>query len=151
MPRIFLVSNANIKQIYSVDQAVGPGCANRREDVLLVQLFLSAAMESHNGKSFRPPGQQPIKIDGSFGRQTQAYIKFFEEESNRQFPQHLLSTDGRIDPVPPNSGGMGSVSGKEYKIVALNTVYRNRRGPAMHSDIRLDPLYPAALNQSLYV
>lgn len=40
MARIYLTSTF-LKMIYTTDQAVGTGCPNKRDDVLLVQFFLS--------------------------------------------------------------------------------------------------------------
>lgn len=151
MPRVFLFNDPNMKIVYSVEQAVGQGCANRREDVLLVQLFLRVAMENRNGRSFNPPGESPIKIDGVFGKQTKNYIKFFEEELNRQSPGAGVNKDGRIDPMSPSSGGLGSTAGITFKIARLNFEHLTRRGIEIHNDIKRDPLYPTALNPSLYV
>ena len=152
MARVFLIKKP-MKVLYSVEQSVGQGCANRRDDVYLVQFFLRAAMEPspETGTGFIPPGQQPIAIDGSFGPQTNAYIRFFEQEVVRLNPATHLSQDGRIDPVPPNSGGYSATSGNIYKIYALNLAYFRRRGLQRHSEIGSDPLYPIALNPSLYV
>lgn len=152
MARVFLI-NKPMKVLYSVEQPVGQGCANRRDDVCLVQFFLRAAMEPspETGTGFIPPGQQPISIDGSFGPQTNAYIKFFEEEVKRLNPATHILLDGRVDPVPPNSGGYSAASGNIYKIYALNLAYFRRRGLQKHLEIGSDPVYPTALNPSLYV
>jgi hypothetical protein len=53
MARIYLVQNQPAdywtKVFYTVDQAVGPGCPNRRDDVLLVQYFLRVARDDAPG------------------------------------------------------------------------------------------------------
>lgn len=151
MPRVFLIKKPE-KVLYSVEQSVGQGGANRQADVLLVQMFLRVAMEPSpdTGTSFIPPGQQPITIDGSYGPQTHAYIKFFEQEVVRLNPATHMTQDGRIDPVPPNSNGF-SASGNIFKMNALNIAYFRRRGLQRHLDISGDPLYPTGLNPSLYV
>ena len=80
MARVLLptVRASGIAVMYSVDQAVGSGGANRRDDVLLVQFFLLIARDSdaRGNQGFTPPGQQTIKTDGVFGPETAAYIKF---------------------------------------------------------------------------
>lgn len=152
MARVFFI-NKPMKVIYSVEQSVGQGCANRRDDVYLVQFFLRIAMEPapETGVGFIPPGQKPIVIDGSFGPQTNAYIRFFEKEVKRLNPSAHILQDGRIDPVPPNSGGYSATNGSIYKIYALNLAYFRRRGLQRHLELCGDPLYPNALNPSLYV
>ena len=74
MARVFLptVRASGIAVMYSVDQAVGFGGANRRDDVLLVQFFLLIARDSdaRGNQGFTPPGQQTIKTDGVFGPET---------------------------------------------------------------------------------
>jgi hypothetical protein len=51
-------------------------------------------------KGFTPPGQQTIKTDGVFGPQTAAYIKFFQEDTNRRISVGgAFLADRRIDPL----------------------------------------------------
>jgi hypothetical protein len=140
-----------MRHVYTVEQAVGIGGANRRDDVLLVQFFLKVAMlDSPNSKPYIPPGEQPISIDGSCGPQTCRYIKFYQEEGNRRNPGVKTTTEGRIDPV---AGGSltSSISHTFYTILALNVSYKDRRGKDLHEDISKDPLFPAELAKSLYV
>lgn len=150
MPRVFLFNDANMKVVYSVDQSVGQGGSNRKDDVMLVQFFLRVAMEVRLGKGFNPPGERPITIDGSFGKQTNTYIKFFEEENNRQQPGSM-SKDGKIEPMSPSSGGRGGVTGVVFKIARLNFEHLLRRTPAIHNDIKLSQLFPSELLPSIYV
>lgn len=150
MPRVFLFNEA-MQVVYSVDQTVGQGAANLREDVLLVQFFLRVLMEDRNGESFRPPGERPITIDGAFGKQTNTYIKFFEEQLTRFNPGNPVVKDGKIEPMSPGSGGLGTVTGAVFKIGRLNFEHLKRRGFAIHNDVKKDPLFPPALLPSLYV
>jgi hypothetical protein len=154
MARVYLVSNhSRLKLSYTVDAAVGPGCPNRRDDVLLVQFLLRVAMEDipgRPGSGYRPPGQAPIAIDGLYGPMTLAYIQYFEEEGNRRNPTNQVTTDHRIDPVVGGQPG-GSLSQRLYKILALNLLYLDRRSLAVHADIKTDPLCPAELVTSLYI
>ena len=95
MARVFLVtpSGGTFTVLYSVDQVVGVGGLNRRDDILLVQFFLQVARDddARGNSGFIPPGEAPINIDGIFGRNTAAHIKFFQEESLRRVG------DGRVE------------------------------------------------------
>jgi hypothetical protein len=152
MARVYLLTKPKLTdRAYTVDQAVGQGCPNRRDDVLLVQFLLRVAREdAPDSPGYRPPGQPPIAIDGHFGPGTLAHLRFFEEEGNRRNPENPTVPDGRIDPVASGTP-VGSLSGKLYKIFALNVLYVKRRGAAVHADMRRDPLYPAELTKSLYI
>jgi len=154
MARVYLVSNhSRLKLSYIVIAAVGPGCPNRGDDVLLDQFLLRVAMEDvpgQPGSGYRPPGQAPITIDGFYGPTTMAYLQYFEEEGNRRNPTHPVTTDHRIDPVVGGQLG-GSFSQRLYKILTLNLLYVDRRSLAVHADIKTDPLCPAELITSLYI
>ena len=55
---------------YVVDRAVGEGCPNHRDDVLLVQFFL---------RNLVPADGPPLPINGFCGRETLVYIGYFAE------------------------------------------------------------------------
>jgi hypothetical protein len=136
--------------MYSVDQPVGNGGVNRRDDVLLVQFFLRVAQEedkASGGDRFQPPGERPITIDGAFGRQTANYIKFFQEESNRRAGG--IRADQRIDPM--NGSLRGSGSGSLFTMAALNFDYFDRQGKGFHSNISIDFRFPNELRKSLFI
>jgi hypothetical protein len=148
MARVLLLKNQQFDKVYVNDKTVGPAGANVRDDVCLVQYFLRVAMEdAKDSPGFKPPNEQPIKIDGFFGGQTARYIKFFQEEVNRR-RKGLLKADGNVD--SPRTGTMtSSISKTFYTIGALNAAYRNRRGDS--HDISSDPLYPQELDGSLFI
>lgn len=151
MARVFLVSSKDksIPTVFVVDQAVGSGCPNKRDDVLLVQHLLRVAWEdAPNSKGFRPPtDKEPLKADGAYGPTTQRFITFFQEEAKRRGANVLR--DHRVDPVASGasmSGGTHSF----YTIMALNAARNSRRG-ANIGDIGSDPGFPAELKKSFYV
>ena len=134
--------------LYDVDAAVGRAGANRRDDVLLIQFFLRIAMEdSPDSPGYRPPGEDPIAIDGAYGRQTQAYIDFFQKEAKKRNPDQLPLTDGKIDPLHTNF--RAGLEHQWHDIHALNRLYQKRRGP-VHENIAKDPLFPPELVRSFY-
>jgi peptidoglycan hydrolase-like protein with peptidoglycan-binding domain len=151
MARVYLVKSADpkIKVAYTVEQAVGSGGANRREDVLLVQHLLRIAWNDvPNSKGFRPPGEtQPLKADGIYGPTTAKFIKFFQEEAVRRGAN--CANDGRVDPVMTGKP-TGSISGTFYTILAMNAA-RNNRQIANQDDIALDPAFPGDLRKHLYI
>ena len=74
---------------YVVDRAVGPGRANQRDDVLLVQFFLRVLGPrpvEHTTESFLPPALQNLAIDGAFGTRTAEAIKVFQAQFNKTAP-----------------------------------------------------------------
>lgn len=149
MARVWLYGKSGMSVLYSVDAPVGAGCANRRDDVLLVQLFLRVARDTIGGcKGFVPPGRPEITVDGLNGPNTQAHLDFFLEETNRR--GNNLTRDGRVDPVLQGQQA-GSISGKLYTILALNKEYLFRHGSAKLADIRSGPYFPPELAKSLYV
>ena len=149
MARVYLVGNPTQRVLYTVDQAVGLGGGNRRDDVLLVQLFLRVLMEPGGSEApYVPPGRRPLAIDGVCGDDTLAYIRFYQEEAQRRFPQAPVP-DGRVDPMRSGSV-IASISHKVYMLVALNVGYREKRGD-LYLNIGSDPLFPAELRKSLYI
>lgn len=134
---------------YTVSSAVGAGCPNRREDVLLVQHLLRIAWKDGGGsKGFRPPGEmQPPAADGAYGPTTQKFINHFQKEAKARGANVLQ--DGRVDPVGITGGAQGSISGTFYTILALNAA-RNSRQPNQ-GDIKADPGFPAVLEPYFYI
>ena len=149
MARLYF-ANPPQKFLYTIEGAVGRGGENRRDDVLLVQLFLRVQMEEGGTEApYRPPGRNPLAIDGICGTDTMAYILYYQEEAKRRFPAVAPPPDGRVDPM--RSGTLfASITSKVYMIVSLNVGYREKRGD-MVLDIARDPLFPADLRKSFYI
>jgi hypothetical protein len=148
---MFLTGNPTQKVIYAVDQTVGRGGANRKDDVLLVQLLLRVQMEGGGSEPpYCPPGRRPLAIDGICGDDTLAYIRYFQDEAKRRFPGIAPPPDGKVDPMRAGAIFSG-ITHKLYMIVSLNIGYRERRGGDLYLDIGKDPLFPAALRQSFYI
>jgi hypothetical protein len=70
-----------------IQQSVGRGGHNRREDVAIVQQLLNARSEA---------GSRPLVVDGVYGPATQAAIDAYQRRVLPHGPQ-----DGRIDPLGP--------------------------------------------------
>lgn len=152
MARLYLI-NASLKLVYTIDLAVGNGCPNRRDDVLLVQFFLKVVSEGPQKSEFTPAGRGPMQTDGVWGPVSQAYLNQFiavPAKLNSQNPGAPLTQDGRVDPVV---GGRttGSLTGNVYTILALNTSYKNVRSVFALQDITTDPVFPQELRRSLKI
>jgi hypothetical protein len=149
MARVYLIT-ASLKLVYTIDQAVGNSCPNRRDDVLLVQFFLKVVSEGPQKSQFTPTGRGPMTTDGVWGSTSQAYLNQFISVNSAQNPGSPLTQDGRVDPVV---GGRvtGARTGHVYTILALNTSFRTVRGEAALQDITTDPLFPQELRPSLKI
>lgn len=149
MARIYLI-DSSMKLCYTVEQAVGTGCPNRRDDVLLVQFLLKIISEGPEKTKYTPPGKGPLKCDGLWGPTSQAYLNRYIVANTNANPNAPLTKDGRVDPVV---GGKftGAISGNLYTILALNNSYKNVRGAAAMQDLTTEPQFPGELRPSLKV
>jgi peptidoglycan hydrolase-like protein with peptidoglycan-binding domain len=135
MAKVILTTTGDI--FYTIEHAVGPGCPNRTDDVLLVQFFLKVILQTMKTIP-------PIGIDGVFGPQTRDAIKSFQDEINKLNPGSLRP-DGRID--PPTKGQLISTKSKNiYTIWALNDMIQ-KRGIALNSIVN-HPDFPVGLRNS---
>lgn len=101
--------------IYNLEQSVGIGATNAREDVRLVQELLRIAY----GK--RAEG---LAADGWIGPTTSAWIKRFQEDAAAAGNKVLI--DGRVDRA---LGAVSSVSKTVYGILLLN-IWAHEVAPA---------------------
>jgi hypothetical protein len=134
---------------YTVTRAVGIGCPNQREDVMLVQHLLRVAWNDGGGsKGFKPPGEaQALTADGAYGPRTQKFIDHFQKEAKARGAN--VKQDGRVDPVGVTGGPTGSISGTFYTILALNSARNSRQ--SNQADIKADPGFPAMLEPYFYI
>ena len=154
MARIYGIKNPNpgkIQMFYAIDQSVGIGCANVRDDVLLVQFFLRVIFENDNEISnpFFTAGPKGPAIDGMWGPKSAGFLKAWEQHLQKVAPG-VVKQDSRVDPIKSGST-VGSLTGSTYKICILNGRYGQLKGIPAHANISHDPLFPSALTQSLFV
>lgn len=136
--------------VYAVDQAVGTGCPNRREDVLLVQYFLKIASEGPQSNLYSLPGRPAMECDGLWGTNSQAYLNKYIAANSSANPNSPLTADGRVD-APVNGKLFGSKSGHLYTILALNASCMKALGPGQMNDLTNAPKFPAALRPSFKI
>ncbi|MBI2480783.1 MAG: hypothetical protein HYV60_19795 [Planctomycetia bacterium] len=102
---------------YNLDAAVGPGCANRRDDVVLVQFFLREAYKA-NPLAF--PGGPLVDINGKPDTATFTAIRCFQKAWGA-----IGTQDGQVDPATGKA--IASISKTQYTIVNLNLTFRGVR------------------------
>jgi hypothetical protein len=148
MARVYLFKRSGVmlNLLYTVDQAVGRGRPNQRDDVALVQFFVRRVLEGWNDI---PPGDGPLKIDGIFGDQTRRYIEYWQKGENERSPGWMIE-DGVVSPIADRSGEISGSGGKAYTMVTLNTNYSDRWGKVWHSNITIDPACPTHLLPSIF-
>ena len=142
-----------VRAVYFVDQAVGKGRTNRRDDVLLVQFFLKAMSGKKDPVSammMAPTGQTPLAVDGICGNQTVAYINHFQTVLNSGSKNPSVWKDGSIDPVPPGATH-GAIHQRVLSMILLNTMYAGFFGQEQHSRIHADPNFPSELLNRFFV
>jgi hypothetical protein len=157
MAHVLLVTNSPLLRVfYTIDEAVGSSCLNKRDDVMLVQLFLASLapkVDPDTKESFRAPDQGDLAVDGVCGPRTRAYISHFQGVMNRAagFVKFGTWQDGRVDPVPPGQGAYGPRHGQTYTMIHLNTSYASVFGTDRHSALGSDPNFPAALRTKFFI
>ena len=129
---------------YNIDNAVGPGCPNRRTDVMLVQFFLHQ-IYTHPRVTSKPAGPK-IQINGTCDAVTTAWIKHFQGDmKGRGKP---ISTDGRVDHAKGEQYSFSSTSHTGYTITFLNHNHCNRYRRE-HDYLEQHPLIPGELKVEL--
>jgi hypothetical protein len=148
MARLYLFSEPGVmlNMLYTVDQAVGRGCPNQRDDVALVQFFVRRVLEGWNDL---PPGLPLLSIDGNFAEPTRKYVEYWQKGENKRNTatdwRHY--EDGVVSPIADRSGMRGN---NVYTMVTLNTNYSDRYGKVWHSNIAVDSVCPVALLPSIF-
>lgn len=107
---------------YNVDNAVGPGLANSKGDVQLVQFFLREIYSHSSVASEKPQGN--MVVDGLFGPITAHWIVEFQKLVRKKGGD--VHIDGRVDPAIGNRRAYSSISNTQYTIEHLNMTYRRR-------------------------
>jgi hypothetical protein len=148
MARVLVSGDDDPDIYYVVDDAVGPSCANRRDDVMLVQFFLRIFADRDD--RYRPAGAKDLAISGVFSDQTAAYLKQYAEEGNRQQKGLMMvKSDGRVDsPVGSGSQFIPGGSGSDWVIIRMNLNYQRwfPKTGLPHSS-----KFPSELRKNFYV
>jgi len=160
MARVMLLPPGAAKHsvIFVNDDAVGPGCPNRRDDVLLVQFMLGmlAAVNSRfefGDVDFAPIGfPRNLKIDGICGPHTIASIKSFQRMGSlkKQGTAMAMIMDGIVNPV--RAGQPWTPLGSNVlTIVRMNHEYYEMMGPGSLTDVAALVTMPRELRYKLWM
>ena len=160
MARVMLLPPGAAKHsvIFVNDDAVGPGCPNRRDDVLLVQFMLGmlAVVNSRfefGDVDFAPIGfPRNLKIDGICGPHTIASIKSFQRMGSlkKQGTAMAMIMDGIVNPV--RAGQPWTPLGSNVlTIVRMNHEYYEMMGPGSLTDVAALVTMPRELRYKLWM
>jgi hypothetical protein len=142
-----LTKAGNVPCFCNIHFAVGRGCTNRRDDVLLVQYLLRTIYSSYvpaKTVAALPPGE-PLAVTGHAGESTFKYILHFQQSIKGVGGPGTVATDGRVDRA---HGFVGVVTGCRYTIIHLNDYYSLAR-PALNRHLWIAPDCPVELQRSL--
>jgi len=111
---------------YNVSYAVGMGCRNWTEDVMLVQFFLQRIYTDAEWKQHKPQGT--MKVDGLCGAITRHWIAKFQADARNEGSD--IRVDGIVDKAGnPDNNRRGSISRTLYSIRAMNNFLRQSQKP----------------------
>lgn len=143
MARVMLFrGGAGQRYFYNVDRAVGPGCPNQHDDVLLVQYLLKwlyAKRQDLHYRTLQPPSE-PMKVDGIAGPITFRWIRRYQEGCKAFGASKVV--DGKVDRA--SGFGYGPRTGTQYTIINLNSEY-GVVCPAYYSNLAAAPDCPPHL------
>jgi hypothetical protein len=135
-------------RILNVDRPTCRWCANKREDVMLVQVLLNKACGSPPpGGPFQWARELPaLEPDGVFGRKTNRWVRALQ--SDPVYGQ-VLHCDGRIDPATSSAR---APNGHAWTIYVLNAWAHSRDArflANLHRDPSVPPLLRAKVGRAL--
>ena len=147
-----IFNETGMSEIYTIDSGVGRGRANRRDDVMLVQLLLKKADAISISAGLPGLHESNLKVDGICGPTTLKFIEGFGFTGTltRGLGQMNVANDDGFDPLPANRS-VKSSNGLWYKIFAVNVRAKQNmesRTPNYNSLID-DPQTPPLLRAAL--
>jgi hypothetical protein len=107
---------------YNLDAAVGIGCPNSKDDVLLVQYLMTVCSKVPGLISLFP---DMVPINGVWDKDWDGFLSYYQDD----WAKSGIATwrDRRIDPAIRTGRGMGPVHHKQFKILTLNVTYQGLR------------------------
>ena len=126
---------------YNVSYAVGMGCRNWEEDVMMVQFFLQKIYEHEDMRKKTPRGS--MSVDGKCGPITRNWILKFQLDVRTDGYDAL--PDGIVDKAGnAKSNEITSISNTRYIIRAMNNFLRKKQRP-LYSTLPVNPAVPPLL------
>ena len=144
MARYFPMEGYDLKWIWNVTYAVGPGCSNRPDDVQLVQHAFNTLMgqiEFFDGKGALIKSY--LKRDGLYGSKTETAIRAFQNWLISK--KRYVTADGVVSPSHQTGYTKKDTI---YTIVYFNRVHRDCYGKMMDEAEFPSPLKQVATASS---
>ena len=111
---------------YNLDQAVGKGCPNRKDDVLLAQYLMVGASQKVPGLiGLYPGGGMGWDVDGIWDNEWDGVLDYYQSEWKKRGPKTW--PDRRIDPVPSHIWKASPIHHVQYFIMTLNMLFGDLR------------------------
>ena len=129
---------------YNTDDAVGKFLANRTDDVMLVQLFLSELSTRHTIFEWKKP-TTPLTVNGTADDNLFAWIKSYQAAVKTFAP---VTVDGIVNSVPGEFTGQTSITKTKYTLMYLNNHYESLF-PEKYRNLPNDQSVPSTLRLSL--
>lgn len=126
---------------YNVSKAVGMGCPNWSEDVMMVQFFLQQIYLDADWKSHSPKGA--MRVDGVCGPITRNWIAKFQIDARNS------GSNIHVDGIVNNASNLennqqASITKTTYTIRAMNNFLRKGNKP-LYSTLPVNPVVPPLL------
>jgi peptidoglycan hydrolase-like protein with peptidoglycan-binding domain len=130
----------DLKWIWDLEFAVGPGCANRPDDVQLVQHVINTVSATLG--LTKPDGSALgyLKRDGLFGPKTKTAIEAYQKL--RKSSGKLIKPDGMVS--PSSATGWTKDGNAQFTIVYLNRDHLKTHGKMMDEKDFPEPLQTKA-------
>ena len=115
-----------VRPFYNLDKPVGRGKSNIRDDVTLVQFFLTNIRRHPELLlgGLKAPNSD-LRITGVFDNATHDWIVAFQTAVKGGFQPHML-VDGIVDPARGYTSQQTTITHSTYSIVLLNNAYETR-------------------------
>lgn len=139
MAQKWFLKSPNLPHLYVVNSAVGYGCSNRTDDVMLVQFLLREVLGANNK---RPLGKL-LTVDGSFGPFTHYWMLFFQSIADQN--SRSIDFKGIAEPAAGLKITLFSQGGM---VGHLNGFFRNAF-PERWKHLEKDPSVPALLQKAM--
>jgi len=109
-----MLNFAGAAKLYNLTYAVGPNCANKRDDVMLVQWLLKRHFSRPDKKSLLDPAYDVGVLNGTYSEELCDIIKIFQYDQRKTNRAAKYRMDGQIFPIRDvNNPG-------KYPLVHLN-------------------------------
>jgi hypothetical protein len=86
-------------KIYGISSSVGDGCANKSDDVMLVQWLLKRHFDRYDKKALLGTIWFVNVVNGVYSKMLSEVIKIYQYDAIKNVPGCKMDIDGKIPPV----------------------------------------------------